>query len=65
MVIPTLKTCYFEASEDTITKFKSQALHIIKFKYRKASGIGKPLSLKPAFRNIVILGLKMKFSILI
>ena len=27
MVIPTLKTCYFEASEDIMTKFKSQALH--------------------------------------
>ena len=45
MVIPTLKTCYFEASEDIIlTKFKSQALHIIKIKYLKASGIGNPAS---------------------
>ena len=33
MVIPTSKTCYFEASEDVITKFKSQGLHIIRIKY--------------------------------
>ena len=33
MVIPTFKTCYFEASEDIITKFKSQALNITKIKY--------------------------------
>ena len=29
MVIPTLKTCHFEASEDFMTKFKSIALHIM------------------------------------
>ena len=29
----TLKTCYFEASEDIMTKFKSQALHFIRIKY--------------------------------
>ena len=29
MVIPTLNTRYFEASEDIITKFKSQALQKI------------------------------------
>ena len=28
--IMTLETCYFEASEDIMTKFKSQALHIIR-----------------------------------
>ena len=33
MVIPTLKTCYFEASEDIMTKLKSQALYIKKIKY--------------------------------
>jgi hypothetical protein len=32
-VIPTLKTCYFETSEDIMTKFKSQALHIIRIKH--------------------------------
>jgi hypothetical protein len=37
MVIPNLKTCYFEASEDIKTKFKSQALHIIRIEYGKAS----------------------------
>ena len=58
MVIPTLKTCYFEASEDIITKFKSQALYIIKIKYWKASGSGNPPSFIPALRKIVILGLK-------
>ena len=58
MVIPTLKTCYFEASEDIITKFKSQALHIIIIKYWKASGIGNPPSLIPALQEIAILGVK-------
>ena len=58
MVIPTLKTCYFEASEDIITKFKPQALHIIKIKYLKASGSGKPPSFIPALRKIAILGVK-------
>jgi hypothetical protein len=28
MVIPTSKTCYFAASEDIMTKVKSQALHV-------------------------------------
>ena len=53
MVIPTLKTCYFEASEGIITKFESQALHIIKIKYWKASGSGIPPPQK-----IAILGQK-------
>jgi hypothetical protein len=44
-VIPTLKTCYFEANEDIMTKFKSHALHIIRIKYWKASGSGNPPSL--------------------
>ena len=58
MVIPTLKTCYFEASEDIITKFKSQALQIIKIKYLKASGSGNPPFLILALQKIAILGLK-------
>ena len=58
MIIPTLKTCYFEASEDIITKFKSQALHVIKIKYWKASGSGNPPFLIPTLRKIAILGLK-------
>ena len=64
MVIQTLKTCYFEASEDIMAKFKSQALHIIRTKYSKASRSGNPPSLIPAFRNIAILGLKTKFCVL-
>ena len=28
MGIPTLRTCHFEASEDIMTKFKSQGHHI-------------------------------------
>ena len=59
MVIPTLKTCYFEASEDNITKFKSQALYIIRIKYLKASESGNPPSLIRALQNIAILGLKL------
>ena len=37
--------CYFEASEDIITRFKSQALNIMKSKYWKVSGSGNPPSL--------------------
>ena len=58
MNIPTLRTCHFEASEDIMTKFKSQALHVIEIKYRKASGSGNPPSLIPALRKIAVLGLK-------
>ena len=54
MVIPTLNTRYFEASEDIITKFKSQALHIKKIKYWKASGSGNPPSLIFALWKIAI-----------
>ena len=50
-----LKTCYFEASEDIITKFKWQALHIIRIKYWKVGGTGNPPSLIPALWNIGIL----------
>ena len=57
-VIPTLKTCYFEASEEIITKFKSQAPNIIKIKYWKVSGSGNPPFFIPALRKIAFLGLK-------
>ena len=58
MVIPTLKTCFFEASEDIMTKFKSQALRIIRIKYWNAGGSGNPPSLIPALWNIDILLIK-------
>ena len=47
-----------------LTKFKSQALHIIRIKYWKARGSGNPPFLIPALWKIAILGLKMKISIL-
>ena len=46
--ILTLRTCHFEASEKVTTKFKLQAVHIIRFKYWKAGGRGAPPSLIPA-----------------
>ena len=61
MVIPTLKTCYFVVSEDIMTKFESQALHIIRIKHWKASGSGKPPFLIHVLRKIAIFGLKTKF----
>ena len=36
----------FEASEDIMTKFKSQGLHIIRIKYLNASGSGPPAFLR-------------------
>ena len=48
MVIPILEACHFEASEDIMTKFKSQALNIIRIKYKKAAGSVKPPSFIPA-----------------
>ena len=39
--LKTSKSLNFEASKDIMTKFKSQALHIIRIKYWKASGNGK------------------------
>ena len=56
--ISTLKSWHFAASEDIITKFKSQGLYTIKIKYWNASGSGFPSSLIPALRNIGILHLK-------
>ena len=38
-----------------MTKFKAQALHIIRIKHWKASGSGNPLSLIPILWNIGIL----------
>ena len=52
MGIPTLRPCHFEASEDTMTKSKSPALHVIRIKYWKAGGIGNPPSLILALWNI-------------
>ena len=63
IIIPTLKTCCFEASEDIITKFKSQALHILKIKYWKASGSGNPPFFISALRKIAISGIKTKFYV--
>ena len=42
MAIPILRTCRFEASEDIISKFTSQALHVIRIKYQKAGESGNP-----------------------
>ena len=53
--IPTLRTCHFEASEDIMTKFKSQAFHVIRSRYWKAGGSGNPPSLILALWNIGIL----------
>ena len=54
-LISTLKSWHFEASEDIITKFKSQGLYTIKIKYSNASGGGFLPSLIPALQNIGIL----------
>ena len=51
----SLKCWHFEASEDIMTKFKSQGLHIIRIKYWNASGSGFPPSLIPTLWNIGIL----------
>ena len=51
----SLKSCHFEASKDIIVKFKSQALHIKKIKYWKASGSGNLPSLNSTLWNIGIL----------
>ena len=48
----SLKSWNFEASEDIMTKFKSQACHVIRIKYWKADGSG---SLIPALWNLSIL----------
>ena len=58
MDIPTLKSLHFEASEDIITKFKSQGLYIIRIKYWNASGSGFPPFLIPALWKTAILHYK-------
>ena len=45
MVITILKTCYFKASEDILTKFKSQALYIVSIKYVDMNGNSNQLTL--------------------
>ena len=54
----SLKCWHFEASEDIMTKFKSQGLHIIRIKSWNDSGSGFPPSLFPALQKFAILGLK-------
>ena len=49
------KKGHLEASEDIISKFKSQGLYTIKIKYVNASGSGFPPCLIPAIWNIGIL----------
>ena len=46
---------HFAASEDIMTKSKSQGFHIIRIKYWNASGSGFPPSLNPTLWNIGIL----------
>ena len=58
MGIPNLRTCHFEAIESIMTKFKSQALHIVEIKYWKGSRSDNPPSLIPALQKIAILGIK-------
>ena len=52
MGIANLRTCHFEASEDIMTKSKSQALHVT---IKSNSGSGNPPFLIPALWNIGIL----------
>ena len=54
MVIPTLKTCHFEASEIIMTKFKSQVLLIKKNQILRSWWEWQP-SLIPVLWNIDIL----------
>ena len=53
--ISTLKSWHFEASEDIITKFKSQGLYTIKIKHWNTSKSDFPPSLIPTLQNIGIL----------
>ena len=36
--IPSLRTCHFESSEDIMTKFESQVLHVISINIKKTDG---------------------------
>ena len=49
------KVLTFEASENIMTKFKSQGLYIIRIKYWNAKGSGSTPSLIPIHWNIGIL----------
>ena len=51
----SLKSWHFEASEDIMTKFKSQGLHIIRIKYLNANGSGSTPSFIPDHWNTGIL----------
>ena len=64
VVTRSLKFWPFVASEDIMTKFKSQPLHKIRIKYCKANGNGNSPFLIPALQNIAINVLKFEFSIL-
>ena len=48
-----------------MTKSKSQALHIIRIKYWKASGIGNPPFLIPTLQKMAAYVLKIKFYVLL
>ena len=61
MGIPSLKSWHFEASEDIMTKFKSQGLHIIRIKYLNANGSGstpflysRPLEHRQKYTGILL-----------
>ena len=54
----SLKSWHFEASEDIMTKFKSQVLYIIRIKYWNAGGSSNPPSLIPTLWNLGILLIK-------
>ena len=58
LYVMKLKCWHFIASEDAITKFKSQGPYTIKINYWNASGSGFPPSLIPVLRNIGILHYK-------
>jgi hypothetical protein len=62
MKLKTFKSWHFVATEDIITKFKSQALHAIRMKYINAGGSGSrsgnPPSLIPTLWNKGILFIK-------
>ena len=57
----SIKSCHFEARKNIMTRFKPQALHIIRMKHWNASGNDNPPSLILALRKIAIYVLKMKF----
>ena len=65
MGIPNLRTCHLEAREDIMTKFKSQALHIKRIKYRKASGMATlPPSYLPSGKLLFMYETEIFYTIL-